>query len=568
MKLWRRFSGTVSLREAAGIIFALTAVLPLLIFLFFLNRFDLLTKAEAQISLFLAVVVALLGLVLFRGILNRVSKLAEALRAPSSGSRGGSQEEVPALTVPGLGIIAEVAQIREVFFQTLGELQRSTERLQDVAFKLVGLNEMVELAAQVPRLQDLLTLTLERAMQTVRAQVGSIMLLDPERQTLRVAAIRGLPSEVQTEGEVKVGEELAGKAAELGEPIVVENIETDPRFTDDSAAKYGGGSVICTPIRVKDRIIGVINLAKREYGVPSPVNSCPFTAVDLQFLNPLVTYVAYALDNARLLEETRETANRLKGVIDELRAAQEELVRWESLRAMGTIALGVNHHLNNLLAVVLGRVQFLLRKVDDSGIRYYLEIAERAALEASDVVRRLRELGWTYPVAQAVLVDVNQLPQEALELTRPHWQYETQLRGIQIVTSLERGSIPAIEGDPAALRESLVGLLLNAVDALPCGGKITVRTWASEQGILCSVADTGMGMSAEVCRRALEPFFTTKGPQSKGLGLSVAYGVVQRHRGDLAIESAEGRGTTVTICLPMTQSKMEAGLLVSCPRDE
>lgn len=557
MKVWRLISRTVSLREAAAIIFALTAVLPLLVFLFFLSRLELLQKTEAQLSLFLALLIALFGFVVFRGLINRISKLAQDVVAPMPAERAMPLEEARAPMVAGLGAVAEVTQIRQAFTGMLGDLRSSTERLEDLVFKLATLGEMVEVAARIPEMQDLLTLVLERTMRTVRASVGSIMLLDRERQTLRIVAAQGLPDGVLAGVEVKVGEELAGKVALLGEPVLVEDIETDPRFANATDPKYGGGSVISAPVRVGDRIIGVINLAKKPCEVASPSDSRPFSPTDLQFLKPLLTYVAYALDNARLFEETRESAKRLQAVIDELKAAQEQLVRWESLRAMGVLALGVNHHMNNLLAVVLGRIQFLLRQVEEPAIRHSLETAERAALEGAEVVRRLREFSRVHPLSKPVPADLNQVAQEVLELTRPHWQYEAELRGIRIQVSLEAGQIPTITGHPDSLREALMSLLHNSVDALPTGGRITLRTWAAAPDVFCSVADTGVGMSEEVQRRALEPFFTTKGPKRTGLGLSVAYGILQRHGGDLVIESAEGRGTTVTFRVPVAPAPAE-----------
>src|SRR5439155_17651519 len=105
-------------------------------------------------------------------------------------------------------------------------------------------------------------------------------------------------------------------------------------------------------------------------------------------------------------------------------------------------------------------------------------------------------------------------------------------------------------GEPAALREMLVNLVLNAVDALPRGGRIEIRTWMTDESVYCAVSDAGIGMTPDVQRRALEPFFTTKGVQSTGLGLSVSYGIVRRHDGDLTIESVEGQGTDVTLRLP------------------
>ena len=560
MKARHLLTRLVSLREAAAIIFVLSAILPLLVFVSILNSFELLAKTEVQVRLFLALTIAGLGFLVFRRMMDRIGQLVQAVAPSKPGELAAAPGETDLPIVPGVGAVAEIVQISEGFNRLLENMRGSTERLEDLVFKLVTLNEMVELAARIPKMQDLLTAVLERTMRTVRARVGSIMLLDQESQTLRVAAARGLPEELLASTEVKVGEGPAGVVAQLGEPVLVSDIETDPQFGSARDSKYGRGSLISMPLRVGDRIIGVINLAREKYDTVSPSDAQPFTFMDLKFLNTLMTYVAYALDNARLLEETRQSAKQLQEVIDQLRAAQEQLVRGETSRAIGVLASGVAHHLNNLLAVVLGRIEFLLQDTKEPRSVRSLKTAQRASLDAADVVRQLRSFGQTSPISEAVPLNLNQVAQEVFELTRRHWQDETRSGGTQIRASVELGSIPTILGDPLSLREVLTSLFINAVKALPDGGQITVRTWASPQGVLCSVADTGVGMSKEVRERALQPFFTTKGPRSRGLGLSVAYAIVQAHGGDLAIDSAEGRGTTVTICLPVRETASEPEL--------
>lgn len=549
MKTRRPLFRIVGLRDVMATVFALVAILPLLVFLSLLNRFDLLRETQAQAGLFLALLISVLGFLLFRKVGDRVSQVAQALQAAERSHLGTRPGEVMAPTVPELGMVGELVQIREAFNHMLGDLRGSTERLEDVVFKLVTLNEMVELAARIPTMEDLLALVLERTMRTVRADVGSIMLLDHENQTLRIAAARGVPGEILLGVEIKLGEEVAGQVAQLGHTVLIDDVDKDPRFANDP--KYGSGSLLCMPVRAGDRIIGVINLAKKEHGATGHPDSGAFGPIDVQFLNPLMTYVAYAVDNARLLQETRLSAKRLQEVIDELKGAQEQLVQGETLQAVGVLASGITHHLNNLLAVVQGRIRLVLDEAKEPAVRRSLEIAEAAALEGADVVRRVREFGQSRCMGEKGPVDLNQLAEEALEITRPHWQDDAQLHGTQIQVSVEPGQIPAVTGDAASLREVLMGLILNAVDALPTGGQITARTWASEQWVCCSVADTGAGMPEEVRRHALEPFFTTKGPHSTGLGLSVTHGIVQRHGGELDIESAEGRGTTVQIRLPM-----------------
>jgi signal transduction histidine kinase len=305
------------------------------------------------------------------------------------------------------------------------------------------------------------------------------------------------------------------------------------------------------PIRVGDRVIGVINMAKKkqagDLGGPHPQ---PFSPMDLQFLNALMTYIGYAVDNARLLEEAQQSADQLRGVVADLQATQAQLVRGETLRAMGQLSSGMAHHLNNLFAVILGRIELLLAKVDEAAVRRSLEIVQRTAQDGAEVVRRVQRFSRVSPVAEAVAVDLNQLAQEVIELTRPRWHDEAQLRGSKIEVRLEPGRIPAVGGEPAPLREVLMNLVINAADAIPAGGRVTIKTWASDDQVHCAVSDTGTGMAEDVRKRAFEPFFTTKGPKSTGLGLSVAYGTVQRHGGTLSIESVEGQGTTVVMSLP------------------
>jgi signal transduction histidine kinase/CheY-like chemotaxis protein len=234
----------------------------------------------------------------------------------------------------------------------------------------------------------------------------------------------------------------------------------------------------------------------------------------------------------------------------ELEHAHGRIVEAERLRAIGELSAGASHHLNNLLAVALGRIQIALRRIEEPDeVGRNLEIAERGLLDAGEVVRRMSMFSRSQGVSEWVPVDLNQIAREVLELTRPRWQSEAQIRGITIDAGLEGSPVPPVAGDPAALREALMNLVLNAIDALPDGGQVTLRTWTAGARVFCAVVDTGVGMSAEVRRRAREPFFTTKGLRSTGLGLSLAYGIVRRHGGDLEIDSAAGRGTTVTVSL-------------------
>jgi signal transduction histidine kinase/CheY-like chemotaxis protein len=301
-------------------------------------------------------------------------------------------------------------------------------------------------------------------------------------------------------------------------------------------AEAGDRAFLAVPLHAKNELIGVLSITDasvREYG-----------PAEVALLQTFGDQAALALENARLYQ-------RAQGAYEELSQAQAQLVKGETLRAMGELASGVAHHLNNLLAVVLGRLQLARAKQPPPDFDRHLELAERAAMDGAEVVRRMRGFSRAQPTPSLAEVDLNRLAEEVIELTRPRWQDEAHVRGVTIEARLDAGAIPPVPGDLPALREVLTNFIFNAIDALPHGGQITVRTRLDGEGVLCEVEDTGVGMSPEVQRRALEPFFTTKGFHSTGLGLSVNYGIIRRHGGEVTIESAVDKGTRVAFRLPL-----------------
>ena len=298
----------------------------------------------------------------------------------------------------------------------------------------------------------------------------------------------------------------------------------EPRRSELAAG--GNNAVLAVPLRAKGSLIGVLAVADKP--------GRTFIEAEFLLLQAFADQAALALENARLYQRAQQAYS-------ELAEAQERLVRGETLRAMGELASGVAHHLNNLLAVVLGRLQLALGKQPPPDVARHLGIAERATLDGAEVVRRMGGFDHDEQAQDLVAISLNALVEEIIELTRPRWEDEAHVRGVTIATTFDAGVVPPVRGEVAPLREVVMNLVINAVDAMPEGGHITVRTWAEDAWVHCAVADTGIGMSPEVCRRALEPFFTTKGLQSTGLGLSVSYGIIERMGGELSIDSAEGR---------------------------
>ena len=237
--------------------------------------------------------------------------------------------------------------------------------------------------------------------------------------------------------------------------------------------------------------------------------------------------------------------------ITERKQMERELVRTERLRALGEMAQGISHNLNNMLTSVLGPAQLIQRCTDDPEVLREAEEIVLGAQRARDLVRRLDQAVRVEEEATLYGVAVNEAVQEAVQTTRPRWKDASEAGNlaVEVVTELEE--VPPVQGTGTGLLEILTNLLLNAVDALPHGGTITLRTRAVGDHVQLTVSDTGTGMDEETRRRVFEPFFTTKASVGAGLGLSTVYGSVRRWGGRTEVESAPGAGTTFTLWLPV-----------------
>lgn len=259
---------------------------------------------------------------------------------------------------------------------------------------------------------------------------------------------------------------------------------------------------------------------------------------------------------AALEEEVRLRTLNLQEALLELKTLQNKLIQQERLATLGTMARRVAQDFSNTLALVISFGEELLRDAENglTKDKASFPITEilNAARDAVKIVYRLREFSRPGQTHELLLpVNAHDLIEQAILLTKPKWQMESLTAGIQIRLSVDFGEIPTIDGDPTELREVLTGLIFNAIEAMPHGGSVMLRTRAEGHAVLVQITDTGTGMTEEVRRRCLEPSFSTKDRPGTGLGLNTIFGIVQRHHGALDIESQPGKGTTFTLRLPM-----------------
>src|SRR5256714_1491934 len=277
---------------------------------------------------------------------------------------------------------------------------------------------------------------------------------------------------------------------------------------------------------------------------------------------PVDQIVATSAENVTKREKAEkdlvEVNRELERALSELKATQQQIIQQERLSALGQMAAGIAHDFNNTLMPILGFADVLLQNdsmLDDKAeARRCLEMLRTSAKDAASVVSRLREFYRPVDSEEAFpIVDLAKLAEQAIALTEPKWRGLTQARGITVQVETNFRAHPIVAGDESALREVLTNLLFNAVDAMPQGGRIAFETSIEKELAVLRVSDSGTGMTETVRRRCLEPFFSTKGEHGTGLGLSMVYGIVERHRGHLEIESAVGKGTTFVIRLPLAQ---------------
>jgi PAS domain S-box-containing protein len=237
------------------------------------------------------------------------------------------------------------------------------------------------------------------------------------------------------------------------------------------------------------------------------------------------------------------------------REIEAQLNQSEKLTALGQLAGGIAHDFNNLLQAILGYAQLMKQNPTNAElIERSLTVVESAAMDGSETVRRIQQFARLRPDEQFVRVDINQIVQDAVAITRPRWEENIarESRALELRLDLQSGAL--MQGRPAALSEVLTNLILNAMDAMPQGGTLTIATrHTAGREVRVSVADTGVGMVETVRQRIFEPFFSTKGEGGSGLGLSMAYSIVRRHGGEIEVDSAPGAGTTFTLTFPVAQ---------------
>jgi PAS domain S-box-containing protein len=407
------------------------------------------------------------------------------------------------------------------------------------------LDEITRAIGQRQDNQSIFQVVVRSIEDQLPADFACLCLYDDLERALTVAAVgvnsRALALELAMPERARVDIDENGLSQCVRGRLVYEPDIAEVPFPFPRRLAGGGlGSMVCAPLQVESKVFGVLIVARFQANA--------FVSAECEFLRQLSEHVALAAHQAQL-------HSALQAAYDDLRQSQQAILQQERLKALGQMASGIAHDINNALSPVSLYTEAMLET--ETGLspagRGQLEIINRAVQDVGQTIGKMREF---YRLRETQLesefVQLNELVDQVLELTRARWNDMAMQRGVVIkVETALAADLPPIMGIASEIREALVNLVFNAIDAMPDGGVLTVSTAGggaqAGDAVRVSVSDNGVGMDAEARRRCLEPFFTTKGERGTGLGLAMVYGVAQRHGAELDIQSSPGAGAVVSL---------------------
>jgi signal transduction histidine kinase/CheY-like chemotaxis protein len=446
----------------------------------------------------------------------------------------------------------KVEEMLEAIDRALAEKRLMTKGMRDVDQQLERrvkeLNILYGVGKSVTSLLDLekvLNRIVEAAVFVTGAEEGSLLLVDKDTGELYLRAARNLGEKFARGFRLKVEHSIAGQVVKRGQPILE---STQDEETLKVKTGYLVKSLVNVPLKAKDEVIGVLV-------VNNKVSSRPFTDNDVHLLSALADYATIAILNAQLYEETKRWSEELERKVEErtqeLRAAQEQLLQSERLASIGQLAAGVAHEINNPMGVILGFAQGIVKTLpEDDPLRKPLTTIEKESLRCKRIVQNLLDFA-RHSEPTLHLTNINELIDTSCELV----EHQTSLQNVKLVKGYDP-ALPSIMADPNQLQQVFINTMLNAYQAMPNGGTLHITTSTVGSELQVTFTDTGTGIPLENIQNIFDPFFTTKEVgEGTGLGLSVSYGIIKAHGGDIEVESQVGKGTTFVIKLPLDKSE-------------
>lgn len=409
--------------------------------------------------------------------------------------------------------------------------EQSAELMAEKDLKISLLYEASKITGSVFHLETLLKMIIHLIASTIKVKICSVMLVNEETDQLEIKEAIGLHEEIIHVTSIKRGEGISGWVFKEGTSLLVTDIEEDGRFRERCEERYFTKSLLSVPLKIKDNVIGVLN-------VNNKVNGKPFSEEDRRVLEPLAMQVAAIIENAKLIDH-------LTTAKTEVKKAHDQLIQSEKFAAIGKLAASLSHEINNPLTSIYGRIQQLLRSSKEEETVRFLHVIKGEVERISRILSNLLNFA-KITKTKAQLQDLNGIIENSLNLLNP----EIKKCNIAIDKQYDR-KLPQILIDGDQFMQVVINIVLNAVKAMPRGGTLSIRTGQDLEWIRVVIKDTGIGINRKDLESIFDPFYSGwEESGGTGLGLSVSKDIIDNFGGDIEVASKVGQGTTFTISLP------------------
>jgi signal transduction histidine kinase/BarA-like signal transduction histidine kinase len=439
-----------------------------------------------------------------------------------------------------------IKKLRQALFREKILTQSLEERFQE----LKALFEVCTLVNSEIELSLILDMISKTVLDSLRGDRSSLLLYEKDRKKLICVSAHGVLSDKIKNTELDPDESVTGWVMTHGEPLLLGKELQKDKFKNFIPKDEKIVSSLSVPLKVKNEVIGVLNVSSLR-------EERKFNEVDLKLVSIFAQNAVVSIEKAELYQEVKKQAEVLEKTLEDLKKTQGQLIQSEKMRVLGDLAEGIVHDFNNILGIITGRAELLLKQAKEEGFVKGLMLIEQVANDGAEIIRRLREYTKIGQESIFIKVDLNKILRQVMELTSFKWKDEAQARGININIDMDLKEVSPIAGNPSEIREVFVNLLLNAIEALPKGGKIILGTRMEDDYVLAWVKDDGIGMKEEVKSKIFEPFFTLKGEKGMGLGLTIASGIVIKHQGTVSVDSEQGKGTCIWLKFPVSRKARE-----------
>ncbi len=479
-------------------------------------------------------------------------------------------DEIGTLTDAFNAMVTGIQERESALHAEIAERKLAETRVHAQLARLAQLHQITRAIGERQDLKSIFQVVVRSLEDHLPVDFSCMCLYDDVAHMLTVTSM-GVNSEAlahelaMTENSIITIDQNGLSRCVRGELVYEPHINDVPFPFPQRLVRGGLSSLVVAPLLVESKVFGVLVAARKQ------PNS--FSSGECEFLRQLSEHVALAAHQAQLY-------GALQQAYDDLRQSQQTSLQQERLRALGQMASGIAHDINNAISPVTLYTESLLDT--EPGLspraRDYLTTIQHAMDDVTQTVSRMREFyRQREPQLTLLSVNLNLLVSQVLSLTRVRWSDMPLQNGVVIELHTELAeNLPAVLGVESEIREALTNLIFNAVDAMPYGGTLTLRTRTGEcpnaighdglppvRCVQLEVTDTGIGMNEDTRRRCLEPFFTTKGERGTGLGLAMVYGTVQRHNADIEIDSALGHGTTFRLLFPIPSTTPVSSILIA-----